>query len=152
MVGHDDTIDGMLITGFRLGKASFGIDARLVQEVVKISDLTHVHQAPTGVVGIRNLRGHIVTVIDLAQHLGLGEVAAGDENRLLIIENDGESYGFLVDAVTEAIVLDEELISDPPASLDPDLRERLHGVWREADQLTSILEPQSLFRWAEVEA
>jgi chemotaxis signal transduction protein len=63
------------------------------------------------------------------------------------MEHQGESYGFLVDAVTEAIALDEERIGAPPASLDPALRGRLRGVWREADRLTAILDPQALFQW-----
>jgi purine-binding chemotaxis protein CheW len=145
----EETADGLLVTGFALGAADFGVDARLVQEVVKVGELTLVHDAPPGVVGIRNLRGRIVTVVDMATHLDLGSVEIGPETRLLIMEHQGESYGFLVDAVTEAIALDEEHISPPPASLDPTLRGRLHGVWREADRLMAILDPQALFQWEE---
>jgi purine-binding chemotaxis protein CheW len=143
----EETTDGLLVTGFALGAADFGVDARLVQEVVKVGELTRVHAAPPGVIGIRNLRGRIVTVVDMATHLDLGSVVIGPETRLLIMEHQGESYGFLVDAVTEAIALDEEHIGAPPASLDPALRGRLRGVWREADRLTAILDPQALFQW-----
>jgi purine-binding chemotaxis protein CheW len=145
----ENTGDGLLVTGFTLGKADFGVDARLVQEVVKVGELTYVHDAPPGVVGIRNLRGRIVTVMDMATHLNLGSVEIGPETRLLIMEYQGESYGFLVDAVTDAIALDEEHINVPPASLDPALRGRLRGVWRETDRLTAILDPQALFQWEE---
>lgn len=145
---HDEeTGDGLLVTGFVLGAATFGVDARLVLEVVKVGELTHVHDAPPDVVGIRNLRGRIVTVVDMATHLDLGCVTIGPETRLLIMEHQGESYGFLVDAVTDAIALDEERIGAPPASLDPALRGRLRGVWREANQIMAILDPQALFQW-----
>lgn len=144
---EDETTDGLLVTGFSLGAANFGIDARLVQEVVKVGELTRVHAAPADVIGIRNLRGRIVTVVDMATHLDLGCVAIGTESRLLIMEHQGESYGFLVDAVTEAIALDEEHIGTPPASMDPALRARLRGVWRETERLTAILDPQALFLW-----
>jgi len=143
----EETADGLLVTGFALGAANFGVDARLVQEVVKVGELTRVHAAPSDVIGIRNLRGRIVTVVDMATHLDLGSVAIGPESRLLIMEHQGESYGFLVDAVTEAIALDEEHIGAPPASMDSALRARLRGVWRETDRLTAILDPQALFQW-----
>ncbi|MCC6490961.1 MAG: chemotaxis protein CheW [Candidatus Hydrogenedentes bacterium] len=144
---QDEASDGMLVTGFRLGEAAFGVDARLVQEVVKVGEITRVHDAPPGVVGIRNLRGRIVTVVDMASHLDLGDVEEGPDTRLLIMEHQGESYGFLVDAVTDAIALDEGLVGAAPASLDPALRNRLRGVWREGDRLTAILDPRALFQW-----
>lgn len=147
---HDeDGTDGLLVTCFTLGAAAFGVDARLVLEVVKVGELTRVHDAPPGVVGIRNLRGRIVTVVDMATHLDLGSVAVGPETRMLIMEHLGESYGFLVDAVTDAVAMDEGRIGVAPASLDPALRGRLRGVWREADKLTAVLDPHALFQWEE---
>jgi chemotaxis signal transduction protein len=111
----EEATDGLLATRFTLGDASFGVDARLVQEVVKVGELTPVHSAPSGVIGVRNLRGRIVTVVDMATHLNLGHVESGPETRLLIMEHQGEFYGFLVDAVTDAIAMDEKRIGKPPA-------------------------------------
>ena len=149
VVRKDEDADGLLVTQFALGAADFGIDARLVLEVVKVGELTCVHQAPDGVVGIRNLRGRIVTVVDMAVHMGMGSVQVGPETRLLIMEHQGESYGFMVDAVTDAISLEPERIATPPANLDPALRSRLRGVWRDGSKLTAILDPESLFQWSE---
>jgi purine-binding chemotaxis protein CheW len=148
-VQEETTVDGLLVTGFLLGEAAFGIEARLVQEVVKVGDVTPVHGAPSGVTGIRNLRGRVVTVVDTATHLGLGMVDPGVDARLLIMERDGESYGFLVDAVTDAMAMEKDLIAPAPSSMDAALRARLRGVWREGDQLTAILDPEELFRWSE---
>ncbi len=147
---HHGASDGaLLVTGFRLGEAAFGIEARLVQEVVKVGDITPVHGAPPSIIGIRNLRGRIITVVDMAAHLGLGAVETTPDNRLLIMEQDGEIYGFLVDAVTDALFLEEDEIMAPPSSLDATLRDRLRGVWRQGDRLTAILDPEELFRWHE---
>lgn len=139
--------DGLLVTGFTVGDASFGIDARLVLEVVKVGEVTPVHGAPPGVAGIRNLRGRIVTVVDMATHLGLGCVDNGPETRLLIMERHGEPFGFLVDAVTDAIALDVEHLGPPPAGMDQSLRSRLIGVWREGAILTAIIDAEALFKW-----
>lgn len=145
----NEKADGLLMTGFSVAETAFGVDARMVEEVVKVGELTRVHDAPAGVVGIRNLRGRIVTVIDMAVHLDLGSVAIGPESRLLIMEHLGDPYGFLVDTVTDAISLDIDLIEPAPSSLDPGLCSRLSGVWREDGRLTAILDPQALFRWEE---
>jgi chemotaxis signal transduction protein len=63
------------------------------------------------------------------------------------MESQGESFGFLVEAVTDAISIEEQSLSAPPASLDPALRGRLLGVWRENERLTAVLDPATLFRW-----
>jgi purine-binding chemotaxis protein CheW len=144
--------EGMLLAGFMIGQAAFGIDARLVQEVVRIGELTPVHGAPVGVIGIRNLRGRIVTVVDLAAHLNLGAVAMSHQARLLIMEHQDEFYGFLVDATTGTIAVDEDNIDVPPVSLNPILRSHLKGVWRQANYLTAILDAQSLFQWEQTAA
>ncbi len=146
---NETAADGLLMTCFKLGGAAFGIEARLVQEVVKVGDITPVHGAPPDVIGIRNLRGHVVTVVDTATHLRLGSVKSGPETRLLIIERDGEFYGFLVDTVTDALSMEENRIVPPPSSMDPVLRGRLRGIWREGDQLTALLDPEEMFRWNE---
>ncbi len=144
---NKSTTNGLLIIVFALGEASFGIDAQMVQEVVKVGEITPVHGAPSEVKGIRNLRGHIVTVVDTAVHLKLGSVQFSPETRLLIMERDGESYGFLVDRVTDALSLDENEIAPPPSSIDAALRDRLKGVWRDRDRLIAILDPEELFKW-----
>ena len=143
--------DGLLITAFMLGEATFGVNARLVQEVVKVGDLTCVHHAPTAVVGIRNLRGRIITVVDLAVRLELGCATLGPDARLLIMEGQGEPIGFLVDTVIDAIAVTAERITPPPVSIAPALRRSLRGIWREGDRLIAILDPPALFAWDEAE-
>ena len=146
MNGSNKNGGGFLVSCFMLGESSFGLDARLVQEVVKVGELTVVRGAPTDVVGIRNLRGRIVTVIDMAASLGLGKVDAGGQGvRLLIIENRGEAYGFMVDSVTDAVELEEKHITAPPANMYQSLCDRLLGVWRDKDTLSALIDPEKLF-------
>ena len=142
-----ELIDGLLITGFTVSEVSFGIDAQLVLEVVKVGEVTPVHGAPVGVSGIRNLRGRIVTVVDMAAHLEMGSIVLQPESRLLIMDHQGETFGFLVEAVTDAFVLDAKFMTTPPSSLAPALRSRVSGVYREGDHLTAILDAGALFRW-----
>ena len=97
------------------------------------------------VAGVRNLRGRIVTVVDMATHLGLGCVERRPETRLLIMEHQGETYGFLVDAVMDAVALDQ--VGKPPMGMDAGLRSRLTGVCGVGGHMMAILDPEALFRW-----
>jgi purine-binding chemotaxis protein CheW len=85
----------LLAATFLLGPAVFGVDTAQIQEVVRLGNLTPVHDAPAYVVGIRNLRGRIVTVMDLRTRLELGRVAAGPDNRILIVEAQASPSGCL---------------------------------------------------------
>ncbi len=147
MQSDEEPDEGLLIAAFMLGDATFGVNAQLVQEVVRVGDITCVHHAPAAVIGIRNLRGRIVTVVDLAVWLELGCATLGPDARLLIMEWQGEPIGFLVDVVTDAITVTEDRIAAPPASIDPVLRRNLRGIWREGDRLIALLDPSALFQW-----
>jgi len=147
MVDDNAADEVLLALGFMLNTAFFAVDARLVQEVVKVGEITPVFAAPSGVLGIRNLRGRIVTVIDMATHLGVGTVAADAGNRLLIMDHQGEYYGFLVAALTDTFTLEVAGIDTAPANLEPELRSRLRGVWRDDDRLTALLDSRTLFDW-----
>ncbi len=68
------TEEDLLIATFQLGSGVFGLDTVLIQEVVMVGELTPARHAPEYVAGIRNLRGRIITVIDLCVRLGLGSV------------------------------------------------------------------------------
>jgi len=135
---------GLLMATFMLGEAAFGIDAHEVHEVVKVGDITPVHDAPAYVVGIRNLRGRIVTVIDLCVRLELGSVTAGPENRIFIIDWQNESIGFLVDSVTETISVNPEDMSAPPANLHGVQSRNLRGVCSGGERLVALLDSGSL--------
>jgi len=140
------TDDNLLLSTFRLGEAAFGIDAGLVQEVVLVGDITRVHHAPPHVIGIRNLRGRIVTVADLAVLLALGSVQDDPDNRLLIMEWQNEPIGFLVDAVTEAVSINTSEIMAPPTNLPEVQRRNLRGVYQDGSWLVGVLAPEALFR------
>jgi purine-binding chemotaxis protein CheW len=140
--------DTFLLSTFLLGNAAFGIAADRVQEVVRRGAVTIVHHAPRYVVGIRNLRGRIVTVIDLAQRLELGQVEPDPENRILIIDFEGEPIGLLVNRVTDIIDVPATNIEAPPANVHGVSAENLRGVCRSTTRLVAILEIDSLLKVA----
>lgn len=131
---------GHLVATFVLGQSLFGVKAAQVQEVVRVGDLTPVHHAPAYVVGIRNLRGRIVTVIDLAVRLSLGTVAAAADNRILIVESQNEPIGLLVDAVADTELVTDGDVLPPPPNINGVQSQNLSGVCRQGERLVALLD------------
>lgn len=138
--------DALLIASFNLGGAAFGIDARQVQEVAKVGEVTRVHHAPPDVVGIRNLRGRIVTVIDLRARLNLGRVETSPENRVLICDWQDEPIGLLVDSVADMITTSAADLVPPPPNLHGVPGSGLRGVCRGEGRLVGLLDHGTLLR------
>jgi len=137
-----ETAEELLIATFQLGNHDgiFGIDATLIQEVVMVGELTPVRHALDYVVGIRNLRGRIITVIDLSVRLGLGYVAIGPESRILIAGWKGESIGLLVGRVADAIAVETSDLEAAPQNLHGVQMQKLLGVFRSGQRLAALLD------------
>jgi purine-binding chemotaxis protein CheW len=138
--------DALLVSVFRLGDAMFGIPAAQIQEVVQMGSVTPVHHAPPFIVGIRNLRGRIVTVIDLRMRLELGEAGRGSDSRILIVDSEGELVGLLVDRVDDSIFLQKENMSSAPANLGALQARALRGVYRCPDGLVTLLDHNPILK------
>ena len=136
----NQTDDGLLVATFLLGEAAFGIDAQQVQEVARVGHITPVANAPSYAVGIRNLRGRIVTVIDLRARLELGPVVSATGNRILIVEWQGESVGLLVDSVADTIETRLDMLAPPPPNLHGVQSKNLRGVCRGGERLVALLD------------
>ena len=83
---------------FRLEEETYGINVMQVQEVLRISEIAPVPGAPIYVLGIINLRGNVVTVIDTRKRFGLNPHELDDNSRIVIIETDKQVFGILVDS------------------------------------------------------
>ncbi len=136
--------DSDLVATFLLGDAAFGISAARVQEVVKVGELTPVHHAAPEVVGIRNLRGHIITVLDLRTRLELGQVELGSERRILIVDWQGEQVGLLVDAVSDTLTVNLAEVTPPPPNLHGVQSRHLRGIYRTRERLLALIDPDTL--------
>ena len=88
---------------FRLENESYGINVMQVQEVLRYTEIAPVPGAPNYVLGIINLRGNVVTVIDTRQRFGLPTADTTDQTRIVIIEAENQVVGILVDAVAEVV-------------------------------------------------
>ena len=113
-----------------IGGHLFGLPIVRVQDVFIPERLTRVPLAPPEIAGILNLRGRIVTLIDMRRRFGLGERAGGDAAMAIGVESRGESYGLLIDSVGEVLKLDEAAREPNPINLDERLARVSAGIYR----------------------
>lgn len=103
---------------FYLGDTLYGYDIDLVQEINDQLDLTRVPLAPDYVLGIMNLRGQIITVIDQQKKIGLKSSQITSKSRVLIIKSGTEYIGLLADRIAEVITCTEKEIAKPPSNVN----------------------------------
>jgi purine-binding chemotaxis protein CheW len=110
--------DWLQVIGLRLGDERFIVDIHYVREIVRATDLeiTRVPHSHGYVLGVVNLRGKVVPVIDLARRLGMAAAAAGHQRRLIVAEFDDRRVGFTVEAVSEVLRLPAAAIAEPDAA------------------------------------
>jgi purine-binding chemotaxis protein CheW len=118
---------------FTLDREEFGIPVMEVREVIRVSEITRVPQAPAHVRGVANLRGRILAVVELRSRLGLAAAELTPRARVVVVEVRGRVLGLLVDAVSQVTKV-------PQASVVPPPEEVLSG---EADYVTGVARWQS---------
>jgi len=123
-----------------IGEQMFGLPIFRVQDVFVPDRLTRVPLAPPEVAGLLNLRGRVVTAIDMRSRLDLGVRAKDAPVMAIGIETKGESYGLLVDAVGEVMALRNSACKAKPANLDPRLSRVAAGVYRLEGRLMVVLD------------
>jgi purine-binding chemotaxis protein CheW len=124
---------------FYVGDALCGMDILKVQEINKMTEMTHVPQAPGYVKGILNLRGQIVTIIDLGKKLGLPAVEVNESSRNIIVNSDNEHVGLLVSRIGDVVQADWQTVERPPANIGGVQGAFFKGVFKMKDRLIGIL-------------
>ena len=123
-----------------IGDHLFGLPIFRVQDVFVPERLTRVPLAPPEVAGVLNLRGRIVTLIDMRCRLGLGSRENGQQSMAIGVESRGESYGLLIDSVGEVLKLDNQSWEPNPSNLDARLASVSTGIYRLDSQLLMVLD------------
>ena len=110
--------DGILqISTFYVGPNLCGMDIDMVQEINKLSAFTRVPLAPDYVRGVMNLRGRIITIIDLGFKLGLEPTVFSEDTQNITVESKGEFLGLLVDRIWDVITIRASEMTAPPANM-----------------------------------
>lgn len=128
------------ICTFHLGTNLFGVDVSEVQEVLVQQVITPVPLAPPSVVGVVNLRGRIVTAVDLRTRLELGPRAAGAQPVSIVVRTEGDPTAFLVDRAGDVVSLDRAQFERPPDTLQGAARDLILGAYKQPHSLLLVLD------------
>ncbi len=125
---------------FTLAGQSYGVNIAVVDGIIKLQDITKVPHAPGFVMGITNLRGTVLPVIDLHTRFDLPPEEATRDSRIIVVESNGSKIGMVVDAVTEVLRVPAEAI-EPPAPLMITINSAfITGIAKIADRLVILLD------------
>lgn len=122
----------------------FGIPVLTVQDVLGSQRITRIPLAPPEVAGALNLRGRIVTAMDVRRRLDLPSREQGKSGMSVVVDHNGELYSLIVDSVGEVLSLPNEAFERNPATLDPKWREVSAGIYRLDGKLLVVLEVSRL--------
>lgn len=140
----EHTVQTTLLATFFVRDALCAIDAAGVQEVIRLSSVTPVRHASDEVVGVINLRGKIVTLLDIGMILGLGKAPATRDSRVFIVEDRTEFLGLLVDRVGEVLELDPDREEPLPVNIPAARARFFRGVYRADGHVIALLNPITL--------
>ncbi|MBB3168395.1 chemotaxis protein CheW [Simiduia aestuariiviva] len=139
---------------FKLAGETYGINVMQVQEVLRYSEIAPVPGAPSYVLGIINLRGNVVTVIDTRHRFGLESGEINDNTRIVIIEADNHVVGILVDSVAEVVYLRQSEIETAPNVGNDESAKFIQGVCHKNNELLILIELNKLLsdeEWLDLE-
>ena len=127
---------------FYLDKLLFGVALKGVQEVLRSLEMTKVPLAPAVVSGLINLRGQIVTAVDLRQQLALGPRPLGMPVMNVIVRSDDGAVSLLVDEIGDVVEVDESTFEPTPETLRGKARTMILGVYKLNDRLMHVLDTE----------
>ncbi len=131
------------LVGFVVGDEEYCIPILNIQEIIKPIESTRVPQTPDYVLGVFNLRGAVIPLIDLRIKFGLGQTKFEEETRFIVMKHEDEVAGFVIDRLTEAIRLPKKDIDPAP---DTAMQENslIEGVGKQKDKILTILKVYKL--------
>jgi len=138
-LGHGGAAGGQFATFF-VGNLFFGVDVLRVQEVLRAQQMTRVPLAPAVIEGLINLRGQIVTAIDMRRRLGLPPRAPGETPMNMVVRTEDGAVSLLVDEIGDVLDVEAAAYERPPQNLDPEVRELIRGVYKLKDRLLLVLD------------
>jgi purine-binding chemotaxis protein CheW len=125
---------------FELGEEFFGVDISAVESIIKMQEITRIPQALSFVEGITNLRGKVLSVIDLRKRLDLPVEETDKETRIVIINLEEIEVGMVVDAVWEVVTINDEQIEPTPQLATTVDTTFITGIARLEDRLIILLD------------
>jgi purine-binding chemotaxis protein CheW len=132
------------VVGFQVGRETYGIPIAALHEIVRVPEITAVPDAPTYMEGVINLRGKIVSVMDLRKRFGEKQIGLKRQNRILVVEHAGRLAGLIVDSASEVLKIPADAVEAPPAVFLEGGLNCVTGLAKVAGRLVVLLDMSKL--------
>jgi purine-binding chemotaxis protein CheW len=138
------------LVGFRIGKETFGVPINMVHEIVRVPDITAVPDAPEYIEGVINLRGKIVSIVDLRKRFGEKDITRSKKNRILVVEVETKMVGLVVDAASEVLKMAQTEVDNPPNVFEEGELNYVTGVGKLKDRLIILIDLNKILQKGEL--
>jgi purine-binding chemotaxis protein CheW len=132
------------IVGFQVGRETYGVPIQSLHEIVRVPEITAVPDAPDYLEGVINLRGRIVSVMDLRKRFGNPRAETRRQNRILVVEHKGRLAGLIVDSASEVLKVPVEDVDPPPAVFQEGGLNCVTGLGKVKGRLVVLLDMDKL--------
>ena len=147
---HKSAKDSERYLEFALGSEKFCIPLLQVRELISVPETTPIPYSPKYFKGIMNLRGQVISVIDLRLKLGVKFQESESENAVVIVEFDNFRMGLIVDSINKVLQIEDDQIAEVPEVKATGGKDYINGVYKNGDDLVVILSLQSLLSVKEI--
>ena len=134
------------VVGFRIGNETFGVRIGSVREIVRVTEITTVPNAPDTIEGVINLRGKIVSVVDLRKRFGQTEIISDKKNRILVVELENKLIGLIVNAASEVLKIPPSEVDSPGSVFAEGESSYVTGVGKLKGRLIILLDIAKLLQ------
>ena len=139
---NDDIVQ---LVGFVVGEEEYAIPILNIQEIIKPIEYTRVPSVPDYVLGVFNLRGNVIPLIDLRKRFSLNVTKQSPSTRYIVMKDEDNIAGFVIDRLTEAIRINRNRIDPPPETLVKD-KGMIYGIGKRDQNILTILKVESLLK------
>ncbi len=132
------------VVGFILREELFGVDILHVEEIIKPVDFTHVPNTKEFVLGVINLRGKIIPIVDLRVKFGFGKKPIGPNSRIIVISMNDFNVGFMVDKIEKVYYIEKKSIEPTPSNIPQTIEKYVKGVGKLQNKIMTLLNMKEL--------
>ncbi|MCS7228586.1 MAG: chemotaxis protein CheW [Candidatus Kryptonium sp.] len=144
IVNMENPKEILQVVSFKIGNEEFGVDILKVREINRLVQITRLPNTPNFIEGVMNLRGKVIPVINLRKRLGLGEKNYDKDIRIIVVELNDKTVGFIVDSVSEVLRLSKSIIEPPPELISGIDTEYITGIAKLEDKLLLLLDLEKI--------
>jgi len=128
------------LVSFTVGNEEFGVDILRVQEIIRMIEITQMPNSPEFIDGVINLRGRVIPVINLRKKLGRDRIENDRNTRIIVVELNGKTIGFIVDGVSEVLRIPRSITEAPPSITAGMNSDFITSIARLEDRLLILLD------------